>query len=795
VKALRDTTGGVRATSGDVAGAAPGKRTLVEAQLGGIQARAPAAGAGAPLPAPVQKRFEASLGSPLDGVRVHTGPASAAAADAVGARAFAFGQDIHFSAGEYDPGSASGQRLLAHEVAHTVQQGDGAPVPQHQLRTSTPGDRDEREADAAADAMMAGQRAHVTAGSPTAIGRVMRAVTAERIAEVDAARAEVKLEVVDTRTVEYLNPELLRYFAVKRGGGLRRAFLSKLKGLLYHRSRTARMLDEIRDELADVRAQQRTLPEMGPLTKKDTRRSDKLDERERALLARGETLIHQFIELGAKVKAETKRTRDALIAHFEAQRATDQARADAAARGVERAEDKLAAERERNAPDVYEGVRLRIAILDSEIALLSPGPERITAEARRSALDVDLAGAASMLTEDQRDALPPAPAATKDSKELHALRARLAKVKRRIASGVRDEGNLQNKLDKAETQSARAERKLELLDRLNDGLPLTVELEVRDLRATLPTDDPADADGVVSVDLHAVNPGINVDHPEGFKEGGSIRISESVYEAVAARLFKDDPDAAAVAPAILQTFAVNEGRADSMNTWDRAGVTMGPGIAALGVLQRVFARLKEQQPDDFDRLVGRYGVDMVIAKGKNPRFSVIVGKATGHEVGDKTWTPGQQLVGDDAIEYMASDPLLLAVLRHAGGDPVMQELMVEAVARTSIEAAVDFRVHGGGASHRLRDLLDGVDRAVVTGALAALADEKHGTGNLQKARAFADAKYAELAEEHGFDPARPGEEPAMPQDARAALGHALLERVPERRRKAFRTFIGDVFAE
>jgi hypothetical protein len=404
-----------------------------------------------------------------------------------------------------------------------------------------------------------------------------------------------------------------------------------------------------------------------------------------------------------------------------------------------------------------------------------------------------------MLTDEQRDALPPAPAAVKDARELPALRARLARVKRRIASGARDERKLENKLaDKrgtAEAQSARADRRRELLDRLRGGMPLTVQLEVHDLRATIPSDDPADAGGVVRVDLHAVGPGINVDHPEGFKEGGGIRISASVYEAVAARLFENDPEAAAVAPTILQTFAINEGRADSMNTWDKAGVTMGPGIAALGVLQRVFARLKQQHPDDFDRLVGRYGIDMEITKGKNPRFSVIVGRPTGHEVGDRSWTPGEQLVGDQAIAYMASDPLLLAILRHAGGDPVMQELMVEAVAKTSIEAAVGFTVRGGGASHLLRDLLDGVDRSIATGALAALADEKHGTGNLLKARAFADAMYAQLAEDHGFDPARPGAEPAMPHAAREALAKALLERVPVRRRNAFRTFIGDVFAE
>src|SRR5262245_26660175 len=82
--------------------------------------------AGAPLDEGVRGQFEGSLGKDLSGVRVHTGAESAEAADAVGARAYTVGNDIHFAEGEYSPGDPYGQHLLAHEVAHTVQQ-DGAP--------------------------------------------------------------------------------------------------------------------------------------------------------------------------------------------------------------------------------------------------------------------------------------------------------------------------------------------------------------------------------------------------------------------------------------------------------------------------------------------------------------------------------------------------------------------------------------------------------------------------------------------------------------------------------------------
>src|SRR5436190_10431520 len=79
---------------------------------------------GVPLPAQLMRKFESSLSADLGSVRVHTGGDSAEAAAAVGARAYTIGQDIHFADGQYDP--EGDQELLAHEVAHTVQQSGGA---------------------------------------------------------------------------------------------------------------------------------------------------------------------------------------------------------------------------------------------------------------------------------------------------------------------------------------------------------------------------------------------------------------------------------------------------------------------------------------------------------------------------------------------------------------------------------------------------------------------------------------------------------------------------------------------
>ncbi|MDQ3341919.1 MAG: DUF4157 domain-containing protein [Myxococcota bacterium] len=120
---------------------------------------------GSALPETLMRKFESSLGADLGGVRVHTGDASAAANDAVGAKAYAVGNDIHFGAGQYDPSSPGGEHLLAHEVAHTVQQAGGAQRMQFKLAVSSPGDSLEHEADRAAEAMVAGAPAQVTGAS------------------------------------------------------------------------------------------------------------------------------------------------------------------------------------------------------------------------------------------------------------------------------------------------------------------------------------------------------------------------------------------------------------------------------------------------------------------------------------------------------------------------------------------------------------------------------------------------------------------------------------------------------
>jgi hypothetical protein len=120
-------------------------------------ARAPRA-QGRPLPSTLKGEVEHSTGARLDDVRIHTGPASNEAASALRARAYTIGQDIHFAANQFRPGTPGGDRLILHETIHTLQQGSSAPVARAKLEVSTPADPAEREADAWAKAILEGRK-------------------------------------------------------------------------------------------------------------------------------------------------------------------------------------------------------------------------------------------------------------------------------------------------------------------------------------------------------------------------------------------------------------------------------------------------------------------------------------------------------------------------------------------------------------------------------------------------------------------------------------------------------------
>ena len=86
---------------------------------------------GQPLDGGAKSRMGAAFGQDFSGVRVHTGAPAAGLSEDLNARAFTVGSDIAFGPGEYQPGTMIGDALIAHELAHVVQQsGNNISAPQ-----------------------------------------------------------------------------------------------------------------------------------------------------------------------------------------------------------------------------------------------------------------------------------------------------------------------------------------------------------------------------------------------------------------------------------------------------------------------------------------------------------------------------------------------------------------------------------------------------------------------------------------------------------------------------------------
>src|SRR5882724_7796565 len=114
-------------------------------------------GGGQPLEDGVRSGMETRFGHDFGDVRVHTDTRASESARAVQAHAYTVGSDIVFQSDRYSPNSSEGQRMLAHELTHVVQQRsgpvDGTPAGGG-VRISDPSDRFEREAEATADRVM-----------------------------------------------------------------------------------------------------------------------------------------------------------------------------------------------------------------------------------------------------------------------------------------------------------------------------------------------------------------------------------------------------------------------------------------------------------------------------------------------------------------------------------------------------------------------------------------------------------------------------------------------------------------
>ncbi len=117
---------------------------------------------GQPLEADVRAVMEPRFAHDFSKVRVHADGQADALARSYQAHAFAFGDDLYFRDGAYDPTSHQGIHTLAHELTHVVQQSGAI---EEGNRSSGRHDRSEHEAGVAARDVMMGRGVNVQAGS------------------------------------------------------------------------------------------------------------------------------------------------------------------------------------------------------------------------------------------------------------------------------------------------------------------------------------------------------------------------------------------------------------------------------------------------------------------------------------------------------------------------------------------------------------------------------------------------------------------------------------------------------
>lgn len=131
---------------------------------------------GSPLVPAVRAPMERGFGHDFSHVRVHNDASAAHSAAAVDAAAYTVGSHVVFGAGSYAPGTRAGRHLIAHELAHVVQQGAGGLMRKSlaSLMIGSHDDPAERDADQSADRVVAGGHATPGTAAPLSVQRQPR---------------------------------------------------------------------------------------------------------------------------------------------------------------------------------------------------------------------------------------------------------------------------------------------------------------------------------------------------------------------------------------------------------------------------------------------------------------------------------------------------------------------------------------------------------------------------------------------------------------------------------------------
>jgi hypothetical protein len=126
---------------------------------------------GQPLDSATRAFFEPRFGRDFSGVRIHSNPRASDSASSVNALAYTVGNDIVFGSRQYSPATPVGRKLLAHELAHTVQQRSTAEHSRAALSIGGPATYAENEAERAADEIVSDRGVQVAGTAPMQLAR------------------------------------------------------------------------------------------------------------------------------------------------------------------------------------------------------------------------------------------------------------------------------------------------------------------------------------------------------------------------------------------------------------------------------------------------------------------------------------------------------------------------------------------------------------------------------------------------------------------------------------------------
>ncbi|NNG00309.1 MAG: DUF4157 domain-containing protein [Desulfobacteraceae bacterium] len=164
-------------------------------------------GEGRSLESGIRLRMESALGMDFSHVRIHTDSIAAILSDRINARAFTIGKHIAFGRGEYDPYTPVGDALIAHEMAHVVQQGGAANPPEPRSKNNNDTNDLEDESDIFAinafTSLWSGMNEKISTIRPSALPQVKTGLRLQRCANT---RSQVRSPVQSLAGIASMTP-------------------------------------------------------------------------------------------------------------------------------------------------------------------------------------------------------------------------------------------------------------------------------------------------------------------------------------------------------------------------------------------------------------------------------------------------------------------------------------------------------------------------------------------------------------------------------------------------------------